>query len=95
MFVNATNLDTVRLEIVGESRAVTMPGSVWIAHRDFAQAMLNAGLTELALRDAGFIKACAMLWGYFNTPETHFRERFGETPRNLWPVLQRLMKEGE
>lgn len=33
-FVSATTLDTVRIECVGEARAVTCPGTVWVEIRD-------------------------------------------------------------
>lgn len=92
--LSATSLDTIRIEVLGEARAVTMPASVWLAHRDIAQEMLNANIPEHAFRNAGFVKACGMLWGYFNSPETLFRDRFGEV-RNPWEELKRLMQEGE
>ena len=69
------------------------------ANRDIAQTMLNAHIPEYAFRNAGYVKACAMLWGYFNSPETLFRERFSDdvphTADGMWAILKRLMKDGE
>lgn len=36
--ISATTADTVRIECVGEARAVTCPGSVWVEFRDRANA---------------------------------------------------------
>lgn len=45
--VNATTLDNVRIEVVGESRAVTCPGLVWVQLRERAET-LAAALREIA-----------------------------------------------
>lgn len=50
-FVNATSLDTVRIECVGEARAVTCPGGVWVELRDRHNAMLEAIRRVLAIAE--------------------------------------------
>jgi hypothetical protein len=50
MFVNATTLDQVRIECIGEARAVTMPGMLWIEVLDKMRALhaeTEATLTQL------------------------------------------------
>ncbi len=41
-FVNADNLDTLRIEVIGESRAVRATGSQWLQFREDAIALFAA-----------------------------------------------------
>lgn len=57
-FVNATSLDTVRIEVVGDARAVTCPGSVWVEFRDKTYETRNEIASVLELLDN-----LASVWG--------------------------------
>lgn len=51
MMVSATTLDTVRIECLGESRAVTCPGRVWVEIRDKHQESMVEIESVLLLMD--------------------------------------------
>ncbi len=51
MIVTATTLDDVRIECVGEARAVRCPGAVWVHFRDSQRELL--AVCE-AILDAGY-----------------------------------------
>lgn len=57
-WVHATTLDTVRIECVGEARAVTCPGAVWVEIRDRHNAMRGEVVAVLSQLDD-----LAALWG--------------------------------
>lgn len=56
--VNATTLDEVRIEVVGEARAVRMPGAMWVDFRDKLPAFI--GEVETALEQLDHLAA---VWG--------------------------------
>lgn len=56
--VNATSIDTVRIEVLGEARAVTCPGGVWVEFRDRHAAMRDEVATVL-----GQLDDLAAVWG--------------------------------
>ena len=58
MFVNATNLDTVRIEVLGESMAITCPGSVWVDTHGRIRVLLSEAENVLAQLDE-----MAEVWG--------------------------------
>jgi len=56
--IRATTLDTVRIECVGEARAVTCPGAVWVEFRDrHTEAMAEVAAVLGQLDDL------AQVWG--------------------------------
>lgn len=58
MFVNATNLDTVRIEVLGESMAITCPGGVWVEIHGRMRVLLSE--TEIVLAQ---LDELAEVWG--------------------------------
>ena len=50
-----------------------------------------AHVPEYAVNHRNYLRACGLLWGYFNSPETLFRERFGDVA-DPWTEIRRLMK---
>jgi hypothetical protein len=58
-FVNAVSpTDTVRIECLGESRAVTMPAAAWLETRDRHKALVGEVAASLAQLDE-----LARVWG--------------------------------
>lgn len=55
-------------------------------------AWRGAHVPEYAANYGNYLRACGLLWGYFNSPEPLFRERFGEVA-DPWAEIRRLMKE--
>lgn len=58
MMVSATSLDTIRIEVFGEARAVTCPGGVWVDFRDKHSELLTERdrLREALTWAVGFIR---------------------------------------
>jgi len=53
--ISATSLDTIRIESLGEGRAVTCPGNVWLEFRDKFNEMQQE--RDAALKEVGDLRA--------------------------------------